>query len=234
MTQTQQYEFNVPDSVKDNPRVERWYNAMVKDANGDQERLLHNLKAVCGYLIQVDNLRIKEKERKEELINSTNNIFSDLFNALDKREDEIKADNLAKAFGIVTEPVSFIRINEQSDNTTEEAEEWRPIKDYEGRYEVSNLGRVRSFLIDQWRTPQQGRILSLTQREEGYKYVQMYADNGKRKSFLLHRLVAQAFIPNPHNYYKIKHIDGDVTNNRADNLKWYGLNKQHSKLTNQL
>lgn len=104
MTQTQQYEFNVPDSVKDNPRVERWYNAMVKDANGDQERLLHNLKAVCGYLIQVDNLRIKEKERKEELINSTNNIFSDLFNALDKREDEIKADNLAKAFGIAAEP----------------------------------------------------------------------------------------------------------------------------------
>ena len=101
---TQQFTYNVPESVKDNPRVLQWFDAMVNDAGGDYERLLHNLKAVCGYLIQVDNLRIRERERNEKLINSTNNIFSDLFNALDKREDEIKADNLAKAFGIAAEP----------------------------------------------------------------------------------------------------------------------------------
>lgn len=100
----EQYKYNVPDTVKDNPRVEQWFNEMVRDANGNQERLLHNLKAVCGYLIRSDELRKKIQQRNEELINGTNNIFTNLFDALDKREDEIKADNLAKAFGIAAEP----------------------------------------------------------------------------------------------------------------------------------
>ncbi|MDE5789950.1 MAG: hypothetical protein K2H96_01800 [Muribaculaceae bacterium] len=100
----EQYKYNVPDRVKDNPRVDQWYNEMVRDADGNQERLLHNLKAVCGYLIQSDELRKKLQQRNEELINSTNNIFADLAKAFDTREEEIKAVNLAKAFGIAAEP----------------------------------------------------------------------------------------------------------------------------------
>lgn len=95
MTQTQQYEFNVPDSVKDNPRVEQWYNAMVKDAAGDYERLLHNLKAVCGYLIQVDNLRIRERERNEHFINLTKEIEG----AMTAKRDELSQAAFARAFG---------------------------------------------------------------------------------------------------------------------------------------
>lgn len=100
---TQQFTYNVPDSVKDNPRVEQWYNAMIADAGDDNERLLHNLKAVCGYLIQVDNLRIKEQEKNKQLIEKTNGIFGNLFKALDTRKDELQNESderVAKAFGM--------------------------------------------------------------------------------------------------------------------------------------
>lgn len=103
----QQYTYNVPDSVKDNPRVQRWFDEMLRDAAGDYDRLLHNLKAVCGYLIQADTLRVKMEERNKELIEQTNGIFADLFTALDTRESELQNENkeaVAKAFGIAAEP----------------------------------------------------------------------------------------------------------------------------------
>lgn len=103
----QQYKYNVPDDYKDNPRVDQWYNEMVADAAGDQERLLHNLKAVCGYLIRSDELRKKIQQRNEQLVNSTNNIFANLASALDKREDELQEEQFAKVaekMGIAAEP----------------------------------------------------------------------------------------------------------------------------------
>lgn len=101
------YKYNVPDDFKNNPRVDQWYNEMVADAAGDTERLLHNLKAVCGYLIRSDELRQKIQKRNEQLVNSTNNIFANLASALDKREDELQEEQFAKVFGqmgIAAEP----------------------------------------------------------------------------------------------------------------------------------
>lgn len=98
---TQQFTYNVPESVKDNPRVQQWFDAMVNDAGGDYERLLHNLKAVCGYLIQVDNLRIRERERNEHFINLTKEIEG----AMTARRDELSKAAFARAFGqYVAEP----------------------------------------------------------------------------------------------------------------------------------
>lgn len=96
-------------------------------------------------------------------------------------------------------------------------EEWRPVVGYEGLYEVSNLGRVRS--LPRWRSHQQKLVLRCSSNNSGYQQVHLSTHN-KQKSMTVHRLVAQAFIPNPENKPEINHIDGDKTNNKIDNLEW--------------
>lgn len=93
---------------------------------------------------------------------------------------------------------------------------WKDIPGYEGKYQVSNTGRVRS--LNYGRT---GKIKVLKQgtKDNGYKVVVIYK-NGKRKKYLVHRLVAQAFIPNPNNYPIINHKDENKTNNAVWNLEW--------------
>lgn len=85
-------------------------------------------------------------------------------------------------------------------------EHWKPIRDYKGLYEVSSCGRVRNVKTD--------RILKL-RNNKGYMEITLQG-----RTYLVHRLVADAFIPNPNNLPCIDHIDGDKTNNNADNLKW--------------
>ena len=102
---------------------------------------------------------------------------------------------------------------------------WRPCKDYEGLYKVSNLGRVRSCDKYVWngRTNcfRKGEIKTLIHRKDGYVAVSLYKDN-KGKHVRVHRLVAFAFIknPKPDIYEHVNHIDCDRTNNRFDNLEW--------------
>ena len=103
-------------------------------------------------------------------------------------------------------------------------EEWRPVVGYEGLYEVSNTGRVRS--VDRYIKNghssyrlHKGKVISLLKGEYGYIQVNLYY-NGKNYKKYVHRLVAQAFIPNPDNLPQINHKDEDKTNNRVDNLEW--------------
>ena len=86
---------------------------------------------------------------------------------------------------------------------------YKPIKGYD--YEVSNTGQVRNI-----RT---GRILKQTITQYGYCQVGLHKD-GVQKTVLVHRLVAQAFIPNPKNLPEVNHKDECKTNNRIDNLEW--------------
>ena len=99
-------------------------------------------------------------------------------------------------------------------------EVWKDIEGYEGLYQVSNLGRVKSFdTKDKLGRIRKGRVLKPFRKKSGYLYVDL-CRNGKRKSHSLHRLVAQAFIPNPENKPEVNHIDEDKTNNIVDNLGW--------------
>jgi Mn-dependent DtxR family transcriptional regulator len=101
--------------------------------------------------------------------------------------------------------------------------EWRPVLGYEGLYEVSNYGEVKSLTrkrsCGKGFYYQEERILKQTFTTTGYKKVELSKD-GKRKSLKVHRLVAIAFIPNPFNKEEVNHIDGDKINNNVNNLEW--------------
>lgn len=92
---------------------------------------------------------------------------------------------------------------------------WKPIEGYEGLYEVSNLGRVRSLP----RATTKGKVLKPRLTKFGYARVNLWR-NGKSRLFLVHRLVAAAFISNPENKPQVNHIDENKANNCADNLEW--------------
>lgn len=100
--------------------------------------------------------------------------------------------------------------------TTPAAEEWRPVKGYEGLYEVSNFGRIKHLPV-KWRPKE--FIMRYNITYDGYVRIGLTKD-GKYKSFAVSRLVGQHFIPNPDNLPQINHKDEDKTNNHVDNLEW--------------
>lgn len=96
-------------------------------------------------------------------------------------------------------------------------EEWRPISGLEENYEVSNLGRVRR--IKTGCGTYEGRILHFSNHNHGYLIASMSL-NAKHHRRYVHRLVAEAFIPNPDGKPEVNHIDGNKHNNCVDNLEW--------------
>ena len=116
---------------------------------------------------------------------------------------------------------------------------WKPIKDFEGLYEVSNLGNVRSVdrVIKFWNRYQyvdvlfKGKLLK-QHNLRGYKSVGLWK-NSKMHNIPIHRLVAKAFLENPLNKPQVNHIDGDKHNNRVDNLEWCTIseNAKHAYRT---
>lgn len=99
-------------------------------------------------------------------------------------------------------------------------EEWRDIEGYEGLYQISNLGRVKSLeRIDGNNHPVKEKIIKPYKTIGGYIQICLWK-NGKVKHFQIHRLVAQAFIPNPNNLPECNHKDENPLNNCADNIEW--------------
>ena len=124
---------------------------------------------------------------------------------------------------------------------------WKPVKGYEGIYEVSNIGNVRSLdrsVIKYNALTKRdnilhikGQIMKPSINKYGYYYLSLSKD-GNRKSHLVHRLVAEAFIDNPNNLPQVNHIDENKLNNNVDNLEFitlednvkYSLNQEIYKL----
>lgn len=112
-------------------------------------------------------------------------------------------------------------------------EEWKPIKGYEGFYEVSNTGKVRSVnreLVKPNGISYHYKSVVLKQRDNGNGYlIVCLRKRCSHKNKYIHRLVAEAFIPNPENKSEINHKDGNKTNNVISNLEWCtrSQNAQH-------
>lgn len=105
-------------------------------------------------------------------------------------------------------------------------EVWKDVVGFEGKYEVSNFGRVRNK-NHQW-------LLNQYINENGYCIVGLHSrqnNTGKTKHFRVHRLVAEAFIQNPENKRTVNHIDGNKMNNNVKNLEWatHGENIKHGR-----
>lgn len=111
---------------------------------------------------------------------------------------------------------------------------WKPIEGFEGHYEVSNTGKIKS--LERQRITKGGGVTIVHERllkqkisKFGYCEVSLLK-NAKHKTFKVHRLVAFAFIPNPENKPEINHKDGNKLNNSASNLEWNTPleNKRHA------
>ena len=117
------------------------------------------------------------------------------------------------------------------------SEVWKDIKGYEGRYQVSNLGRVKSLdrtFINKIGHKQytKERILKPSTVHGGYLLVILFKGSGKGKAYKVHRLVCEAFHENPENKPCVNHIDENKTNNTANNLEWCTVaeNNRHGTL----
>lgn len=110
---------------------------------------------------------------------------------------------------------------------------WKPVVGFETRYEVSNMGRIRSLphetLIERKKgkpyiLKKKGAYVIPQPRRHGYMAVWLYGNGGNNgragKQYSVHRIVAEAFIPNPHNYAEVNHINENKADNRACNLEW--------------
>ena len=100
----------------------------------------------------------------------------------------------------------------------------KDVKGYEGLYAVTSCGKVWSY--------KKKKFLNPRANHKGYLYVTLYKD-GKMKKYKVHRLVAEAYIPNPNNLPQVDHIDNDKTHNYLQNLQWITNRDNNRKSKNK-
>lgn len=107
-------------------------------------------------------------------------------------------------------------------------EVWKDIKGYEGMYQVSSIGRIKSIeRIDCSGRCRKEKMLTPDKLKKGYLRIGL-SRNGLIERFLVHRLVAEAFIPNPENKPCIDHINCKRSDNRVENLRWVTTKENHN------
>lgn len=112
----------------------------------------------------------------------------------------------------------------------DEEEVWLPVKEYEDRYAISNKGRIKSLeRVNNYGRRIKEKILKASMTSTGYRLVTLLKD-GKIKGVTIHRLVANAFLPNTKKEPCINHKDGNKLNNNVENLEWcgYSFNNKHA------
>lgn len=118
------------------------------------------------------------------------------------------------------------RYIQTSDENGDLAEKYvKDIEGYEGRYCCDREGYIYSMRHNKWSR------LTLTNHPEGYHQVTLYSGDKKRKHFLVHRIVASTWIPNPENKPTVDHINRVRTDNKVENLQWSTSKEQYKNMT---
>ena len=138
-----------------------------------------------------------------------------------KKASEKILSELSKA----EEKISQLEKEKNSSTNNLPGEIWKDIPNFEGHYKVSNKGRIKSLFF--------GREIILSQYKNKYRgnyYIVGLTKNKKRKTYLVHVLVAQAFIQNPNNLPVVNHKNNKHDDNRVENLEWttYSGNSNHA------
>ena len=129
--------------------------------------------------------------------------------------------NMVASRRAYSERMANYKISKSKENASNLKIEWKLIEGFDGTYSVSNYGEVRNNKT--------GKLMKQNKNEKGYLRLGL-RKNGKTKYMRVHRLVAQAFIPNPENKPDVNHIDFDKENNCVNNLEWVTCkeNNNHS------
>ena len=152
-------------------------------------------------------------------------IIEELINILNQHPKEA----IVRIFGkeLTTEDVTFEIIPEKQEDVygqNDSIEVWKDIRGYEDRYQISNQGRVKSKAriephSDGKISHHREKVMIPQINKLGYKRINL-TNGSKVRNFMIHRLVAEAFVDNPFNYNCVDHIDGNKTNNHRHNLRW--------------
>lgn len=193
---------------------------LIADVNG-------NSKNYGGYIIRekkgIERVSISQLKLENNVLYYKTGIDKSQENDWSNLEQDVVLDNLDTLYDAVYNKVTDIIVAAQKQTTESSDETWKAIDGYEGKYEISNMGRVRSFIGNNI------RILKARHHHRS-SYVSLQKD-GKEATLTIGREVAKWFVENPNGWKHIIHIDGDFTNNKASNLKWIEKANRKQPLT---